>query len=236
MATEVRACFGRARRGAKVVATVLVAVGLPADAPPVALADRRARILGRATSATEASSRAPTEAAAPDSRTSRCPRSRRRRRRPPPRGSSLRMQRQRPRTRRDGGSATWTPLAWPPTRALHHKKRRALHAGRRAAPILPGGGSPAERARGTGGPQHESVPGRTRTCDPEFRKFVLYPAELRGLDARSPMTSTNPARSRAGRCAAASCYVSAAWSGSSRARHAPLCEPWPSRRSCRSSG
>jgi hypothetical protein len=25
------------------------------------------------------------------------------------------------------------------------------------------------------------VPGRTRTCDPQFRKLLLYPAELRGL-------------------------------------------------------
>jgi hypothetical protein len=24
------------------------------------------------------------------------------------------------------------------------------------------------------------VPGRTRTCDPQFRKLLLYPPELRG--------------------------------------------------------
>lgn len=28
------------------------------------------------------------------------------------------------------------------------------------------------------------VPGRSRTCDPQFRKLVLYPAELRGRHAR----------------------------------------------------
>ena len=48
-------------------------------------------------------------------------------------------------------------------------------------------------------PENIGVPGRTRTCDPQFRKLLLYPAELRGQRGKNnPAARFAPAESRSG--------------------------------------
>ena len=47
--------------------------------------------------------------------------------------------------------------------------------------------------------EESGVPGRTRTCDPQFRKLLLYPAELRGRRGKNnPAARLAPAGSRSG--------------------------------------
>src|SRR5688572_18977197 len=53
---------------------------------------------------------------------------------------------------------------------------------------------PAVRRRRNEG-ESNGAPGRSRTCDPRFRKPVLYPAELR---AREAELNSNAGRTRSG--------------------------------------
>ena len=64
--------------------------------------------------------------------------------------------------------------------------------------------------------RESGAPGRTRTCDPQIRNLVLYPAELRALDRQAGRTLTESGRGF--HCAIQSARASRTGASNSRGR------------------